>query len=118
MKKLLIVPFLLSGILSFGQAAWIDPDPVINGVGTFSTLLPMLMLGASYGEDEAENIPLKGFPRWGDAAKLLKPETFQAVRVGTNIEIEHRGGTLMSPMAWWGFAMCEEFWGALSRLVR
>lgn len=27
MKKLLIVPFLLSGILSFGQAAWIDPDP-------------------------------------------------------------------------------------------
>ena len=98
--------------------AWVDAGPVIKGLGMFSTMLPMLLMSGSFSGDEAENIPLKGFPRWSDTAKLIKPESFQAVRVGSNIRIEHRGGTLLSPMAWWGFAMCEEFWGSLSKLVR
>ena len=99
--------------------AWVDPGAVIKKAGLFSTVVPMLMMGFSYyGGEAAESIPMKGLPRWGDAAKILHPESIQAVRAGTNIQIEHRGGTLLSPMAWWGFGMAEEFWGVLSRLVR
>ncbi len=99
--------------------AWVDPAPMVKGAGMLSAgMMPLLLVGVRMYGDEAESIPMKGLPRWGDASKLLHPETIQAVRIGNNIRIEHKGGTLLSPMAWWGFGLAEHIWSILSKLVR